>query len=189
MAQQDITSLGTKQVGRTITIRRSPDDLYRAWRSLGELPVFMGNVLSVVEQDHSARWTVRTKDGEETLETVITDDRPGRALGWKTVDGSQPTHAGSVMFAPSLQGKGTEVHVSLTWHTDDAELGGILSRFAEDPGTQLKDDLWRFKRLMETGHLPTTHGQSRGSAQEDDLREERAAPDDQSVFSEGIDGR
>ena len=94
------------------------------------------------------------------------------------------------MFARAKQGKATEVHVSLSWQVTDGGLGASLTRFTgDDPGTQLKDDLWRFKRLMETGHLPTTHGQSRGSAQEDDLREERASRDDQSVFSEGIDGR
>ena len=44
----------------------------------------------------------------------------------------------------------------------EAELAKILG---DDPGRQLKEDLWRFKQLMETGHVPTTEGQSCGHAQ------------------------
>ena len=36
--------------------------------------------------------------------------------------------------------------------------------FGRDPSAQIREDLRRFKRLMETGDIPTTEGQPHGTA-------------------------
>lgn len=187
MTSPDNTSPGNRHITRTITIARSPMELYEAWRSLDVVPVFVGSVMSGVGLGPSAQWPVRSAD--DTVDALITEDRAGRTIAWTTADGTDAAHSGSVTFAPARQGRATEVRVTLTW-ANEGPLGSSLMRMTgDDPGQQLKDDLWRFKRVMETGYVPTTHGQSRGHAQEEDLQEERALPVDQSVFAEGIDGR
>ena len=42
-------------------------------------------------------------------------------------------------------------------------LGAAVAKlFGEEPDIQIAEDLRRFKRLIETGELPTTEGQPRG---------------------------
>jgi uncharacterized membrane protein len=39
----------------------------------------------------------------------------------------------------------------------------VAQLFGEEPGQQLRADLRRFKRVMETGEIPTTEGQPSGT--------------------------
>ena len=54
-----------------------------------------------------------------------------------------------------------------------ARPGALLAKlFGEEPEMQIRDDLRRFKRLVETGEIPTTEGQSSGREEDAGKRSE-----------------
>ena len=82
----------------------------------------------------------------------------------RTLDGSEVVSAGSVRFKPAMGGRGTEVRVRLQYDPPGGKLGSTIAwMFGEEPSQTIREDLRRFKRLMETGEIPTTDGQPRGN--------------------------
>jgi uncharacterized membrane protein len=68
--------------------------------------------------------------------------------------------AGSVHFDPLPGDRGTVVKVTLKVDPPGGKLGAWLAwLFGQEPGVQVREDLRRFKRLMETGETPTVEGQ------------------------------
>jgi hypothetical protein len=56
-------------------------------------------------------------------------------------------------------GRGTEVHVGMSYGVPGRKLGEALARWAgEEPHQQLDDDLRRFKQVMETGEVVRSEG-------------------------------
>jgi uncharacterized membrane protein len=69
--------------------------------------------------------------------------------------------AGSVNFRET--DRGTDVRVHLQYNPPAGKLGAAVARlFGEEPNIQIREDLRRFRQLMETGEIPTTEGQPRG---------------------------
>jgi uncharacterized membrane protein len=93
----------------------------------------------------------------------ITEDRPGAALAWRTLDGAQVPNAGSVLFEPAPRGRGTIVRLSIHYSPVGGRLTAALAKLLrQDPQTQVQEDLRRFKQLLETGEIATTNGQPTG---------------------------
>ena len=54
--------------------------------------------------------------------------------------------------------------VSLDYIPPAGRFGAAVAKlFGEEPGQQVREDLRRFKQLMETGEVATTEGQPRGN--------------------------
>jgi uncharacterized membrane protein len=65
---------------------------------------------------------------------------------------------------PAPADKGTEVVVDMGYDPPAGALGDIISTLMGDnPAQVVTEGLRRFKRLMETGEIPTTEGQPRGT--------------------------
>ena len=163
---------GTRRVERVLTIRRSADELYEVWRDFERLPSFMHNLVSVTEDGRRSTWVVKAPGGTISWDAELTDERPPKRLAWRTLEGADVMHRGSVRFTPATQGIGTEVYVALEWDPPAGVLGAAVAKvLGDDPARQLKEDLWRFKQLVETGHVPTTRGQPCGHEQADNEKE------------------
>jgi uncharacterized membrane protein len=55
------------------------------------------------------------------------------------------------------------VHVNIQYRPPAGVIGAALARLLNPISSQLiKEDLRRFKSLLETGEIPTTEGQSAG---------------------------
>ena len=68
---------------------------------------------------------------------------------------------GSVNFDQTAHG--TVVRVRLQYNPPGGKLGSAVAwLFGEEPSLQVRDDLRRFKALLETGEVPTTQGQPSG---------------------------
>ncbi|HTW37341.1 MAG TPA: SRPBCC family protein [Steroidobacteraceae bacterium] len=149
----------------TMLINRSPEECYRLWRDLNNLPRFMESVESVrIESDTRSHW-IATGPGGLRLEwdSEIVSDTPNRLISWRSLDADVP-HAGAVHFDPAPGGRGTLVRVRMN---HGGAPGGAFSRLATRmlgrvPQLQIREDLRRFKRLLETGEIPTTRGQPSG---------------------------
>jgi uncharacterized membrane protein len=72
-------------------------------------------------------------------------------------------HAGTVRFDAAPGGRGTFVSVMMHYHVPGGRLAsGVARLLGKDPSRQMREDLRRFKSLIETGEAPTTRGQPSG---------------------------
>lgn len=153
---------GALRVKAAVTISRSPEDLYRYWRQLETLPRFMKHLESVqVLDDRRSHWVAKGPAGT-TLEwdADITEDRPNEVIAWRSIQGSDVNHAGSVRFAPAPGDRGTFVMVEMQYRPPGGMLGAaVATLFGEEPNQSVQMDLRRFKQVMETGEIITTEGQ------------------------------
>lgn len=150
---------------RSVTVGKSPAECYRFWRSLENLPRFMESLESVRQLDERrSHWVAKGPLGTRLEWTSeITADRPGEELGWRTLEDSGAANAGSVRFEPAPGGRGTIVRVSLHYSPLGGTLGaGLVRLLGHDPQSRIREDLRRFKQMMEAGEIPTTRGQPTG---------------------------
>lgn len=145
-------------VGRTVTINKSKDELYRAWRDFTKFPSFMENVDAVEDLgDGRSKWTIKAPLGSSVeVITRITDDRPGEVIAWKSEPDSHVETEGRVDFIEIAPGRGTGVRLTMRY-TPPAGLPGraIAKLLQREPNVQARRDLRRFKMLQETGEVAT----------------------------------
>ena len=152
-------------VEEVATINANPDALYAFWRRFTLLPRFMANVVSVAEiDDRRSRWIVKAPAGRTVQwDAEIINEIPGELIAWRTLAGADVVSAGSVRFIPLGAGRGTEVHVRLQYDPPAGKVGATVAwLLGHDPASAIREDLRRFKQIMETGEVPTTDGQPRG---------------------------
>jgi uncharacterized membrane protein len=152
-------------VTHTITINSAPDELYRFWKNLENLPLFMEHLESVSEvNERVSHWIAKAPAGVSVeWDAEIVDDQPERSIGWRTLPGSQVKHEGMVSFEPAAGGRGTIVRVDMLYVPPAGKVGVWIARmFGEEPALQVADDLRRLKQLLETGEVATTLGQPAG---------------------------
>jgi uncharacterized membrane protein len=156
---------GMRQVRKTVTIRRPLEELFDVWQELERLPEFMEHVESVTMHDGKSRshWVVKAPAGKTVeWDAMMSFERPGM-ISWRSLPGSDIRHEGEVIFAPAPEDLGTEVRVVLRYDPPGGSAGAKVAKmFGEEPAVQLSADLYRFKQLMEVGHIPSIEGQSHG---------------------------
>ena len=139
-------------VEESVTINRPVSELYRFWRNLENLPRFMTHLHSVVRiTDTLSRWQAKGPAGS-TVEwnAEIINEVPDQVIGWKSLEGSDVVSAGSVNFEPS--GTATRVRVRLQYSPPLGKIGDAVAKLmGADAATQIREDLQRFKGLVETG--------------------------------------
>lgn len=147
---------GTR-VEHAVTVNKPAADVYRFWRGFENLPRFMNHLESVKETGNGrSHWVARGPLGMKVeWDAEIVADEAGKVISWKSLDGSDVDTAGSVHFRDLGDGRGTEVRVNLKYDPPGGKVGTAVARlFGEAPDQQVRDDLQRFKELMETGRIP-----------------------------------
>jgi uncharacterized membrane protein len=153
------------EVVKTVTINRAPEEIYRFWRNLENLPCFMTHLKTVeVLDDARSRWTADSPaGGSVTWEARIVNEKENELIAWQSLEGADVRHWGIVRFRPAPGGRGTEVKVELEYEPIGGTLGTAVAKlFGEEPAQQVEEDLRRFKQMMEAWEVPTTKGQPRG---------------------------
>lgn len=139
------------RVEKTVVIDRSPEELYRTWRNFENLPHFMEHLEEVrVLDEKRSHWRVKAPAGTDVQwDAEIINEHPNEMIAWRSLEGADVDHAGTVRFQ-HVPG-GTEVRVTLEYNPPAGSVGAAFARlFREEPGQQLEDDLLRFKHLVET---------------------------------------
>lgn len=153
-------------VEHSLSINRSPEECYRFWRDLENLPRFMRHLQSVqVQDDTRSHWVAKGPAGALVeWDAEITEDRPGERLAWRSLEGADVPNAGAVTFEAAPGGRGTIVRVVLHYRPPaGGRFGALVARsLREEPRFQVREDLRRFKQVMETGEVATTEGQPSG---------------------------
>ncbi|HWP42436.1 MAG TPA: SRPBCC family protein [Blastocatellia bacterium] len=140
----------------TITINRPPEEVYGFWRDFQNLPRFMSHLESVrVIDGKRSHWVARAPAGMTVeWDAEIIEDAPNEVIAWRSLEGSGVPNAGSVRFSPAPGGRGTELRVQIEYEPPAGAIGAQIAKLTgEEPGQQLKGDLYRFKQVMETGEV------------------------------------
>ncbi len=155
------------QVEQAITVNKPVEEVYLFWHNFENLPRFMEHLKEVdVIDGRRSHWVAKGPlDANVEWDAEITDDRPNQTISWRSLPGSQVSNSGTVDFRPAPDGRGTEVHVLMEYNPPGGSAGAVFAKvFGEEPSTQVREDLRHFKQVMETGEVPSTKGQPRGSA-------------------------
>jgi uncharacterized membrane protein len=154
----------------SVTVNAPPDELYRTWRTLEDLPRFMKHVKSVRRTAPlESRWMAVTPAGR-TIEwsARITAEEEGRFLSWESLPGSDLVHRGFVRFRPAVGSRGTVVELEMRYEPLSGRPGAaIATLFGKGAELEMLEDLRCFKQLMEAGEIATNEGPSGRSPSED----------------------
>jgi uncharacterized membrane protein len=163
-AAQDSSSR-TSTTHAIFLVNASPDDAYRLWRNFSGLPRFMVHLKSVREvSGKRSVWVALGSDKREIRwNAEITEDRAGERIAWRSLPDSDVVTSGSVDFRADPQGRGTFVTVAVQYSLPGGSLtNGLATLLGKSPDFVVREDVRRFKQLLETGEVTTTRGQSHG---------------------------
>ena len=150
-------------VDEAVTINKPIGEVYRFWRNFENLPQFMEHLESVATREAGiSHWVAKGPAGVNVeWDARIINEVDNQVIGWQSLEGSTVATAGSVNFDETEHG--TRVRVHLQYNPPGGRLGAAVARlFGEEPNQTVREDLRRFKALMETGEIPTIDGQSSG---------------------------
>ncbi len=173
------TGSGAVRSQTGITVNRPPEEVYGFWRRLENLPSFMYHLESVQPTgDGRSRWVAKAPAGRTvTWDAEVVEDVPNELIRWRSLEGAEVPNSGSVRFAPALGGRGTQVGVELEVQPPAGAAGAAVARlFGEEPVQQIKDDLRRFKQVIETGEVLRSDGTPEGSRTQRQLFQREAQP-------------
>lgn len=146
--------------GFSVTIAKPRRELFDFWRDFQNLPHFMENIVQVAPSGSSDRsiWTIRgplrrTVD----VETEVVKEEDGRLIAWRSVEGSDIDTEGRVTFEDAPGDRGTRVSVTIAYKPPAGDAGRLVAKLTmREPEVQARQDLKRFKMLMETGEIATS---------------------------------
>lgn len=173
------TDDGAVRARTTITVNRPPEDVYRYWHRLENLPNFMYHLELVrADEDGRSRWVAKAPAGTTVeWEAEVVEDIANHLIAWRSLEGADVPNSGSVRFAPAPGGRGTEVTLEMEYEPPGRAMGAAVARlFGEEPLQQIKDDLRRFKQVMETGEVVRTDGSPEGTRTQRQFLQHEAQP-------------
>ena len=150
----------------SITIMKSPSELYGFWRDFRNLPRVMSYLERVDLIDGTrSHWVAKGPGGVSVeWDAEIVQDEPGEMISWRSVEGSDFCNRGSVRFETATAGRGTVISVQVTYRPPAGLIGAAVARLmGRSPAQAIKEDLRHLKQQMETGETPTIEGQPRGA--------------------------
>jgi uncharacterized membrane protein len=152
-------------VSASVVVARTAQECYEFWRDPTNMPRISPMVESVTVLDERiSRWCIKSPLGKSIeWDSKVTGEKPGERISWRSVDGGGLYHAGVVRFERATGGRGTLVSVSMHFRVPGGPAGlGLAKLLGSHPRSEIKEDLRRFKQLLEAGEIPTTRGQPSG---------------------------
>jgi uncharacterized membrane protein len=153
------------RVDKSVTIQRSPAELFEFWHDFENLPRFMRHLKEVRSDGKRSHWVASGPLGYSVeWDAEIHHEQPYEVIGWRSLPGSEIDCAGSVHFIPAnfvpqSSSYGTEVRVELKYNPPAGRFGAAIAKlFGADPEKEIEEDLHRFAELMEAGEVPTSKG-------------------------------
>ncbi len=138
------------QISRTIIVKASPEEAYRAWENFENFPLFMTYIKSVKKTgDRTSHWVMEGPLGrrvEWDAETTRLD--PGKRIAWNSKRESALKTSGQVTFNALPQGE-TEVNVTLHYDPPSGWAGDLVAELFGDSEKKLEADLQNFKAFIE----------------------------------------
>lgn len=158
---------GSSAVGRAITIDKPAAELWAYFRDFSNLATFMENVVRIeVKDPKRSHWVVKAPAGRTVeWDAVVTDEAEGRFIAWEAENADVP-NSGRVEFRDAGS-RGTVVHATIVYDPPAGTVGKLIAKmFQREPNMQARQDLKRFKQVMETGEVTTRARNQREFAEE-----------------------
>lgn len=117
-----------------------------------------------VDNRHS-HWTAHLPIGMGTIswDAEIKQERPDERIVWASLPDADIQNAGCVIFKDAPGERGTEIKVNINYRPPAGPLGRAAAALANPAFSKIiRNDIRRFKALVETGEIPTTKGQPTG---------------------------
>jgi uncharacterized membrane protein len=153
------------KVEKSVMVNRPAHEVYRFWRNFENLPRFMDHLESVTVIDETrSHWVAKAPAGTKVdWDAVIHNEIENELIAWRSLPGSDVSHAGSVHFTPVRDGNRTEVRVVLSYEPPAGKVGAAVAKLlGEEPAKQVEDDLRRFKQVVEAAEIPGNSRQPAG---------------------------
>ena len=144
-------------VREAVRVERPVADVWRFWRRLEHLPRFMTHLDRVTETSARQSHWVAAGPAGLTVEwdAEIINEVENEILAWRSLPGSDVVTAGSVNFDAVRGGRSTQVSVHLQYAPPAGKAGAFTaSLFGREPSQTIREDLRRFKQLLEAGEIP-----------------------------------
>jgi uncharacterized membrane protein len=136
-------------------------DVYQFWRRLENLPRFLLHLDSVRQTESGRSHWVATGPAGMRVEwdAEIINEVENQVIGWRSLPGGDVVTAGSVNFDAVRDGRITQVTVHLQYAPPAGNVGAfVASLFGRAPSQTIREDLRRFKQLLEAGEIARASG-------------------------------
>lgn len=164
LTKSDDTSVASEiHIEETITIDKSPAEIYAFWRDFTNLPRFMNNLETVTVLDSSrSHWVAKGPAGTRVeWDAEIYTEKENELIAWRSLENADVVNAGSVRFQESPDGRSTLVLVTMNYNPPAGKVGAtVASLLGANPAQLIKEDLLRLKEKLEARGKPTISGQT-----------------------------
>jgi uncharacterized membrane protein len=162
-AARESSGTGRIRVEASMAVNKPAAECYEFWREAGNFPKFMKNVEAA--QTNGDRTHLKVREGLATFEwdAEITEEIPNEAISWRSVNSAKLPNSGSVRFEPRLGARGATVRLAMEFDSPAAGLRGMADGFLKTIARhRVRENLRRFKSVIECGEFPVTKGQPSG---------------------------
>lgn len=166
------TETDVVEISKSVTINKPRAEVYAFWRNHENLPKFMQHLESVTEIDsRRSHWVAKMSTGNALTRALpavewdaeIVEEEENSRIVWRSVPGATVDNSGEVRFVDAPGNRGTEVHATIKYRAPEGIVGEAVAKLLNSTfGQMIKEDIRRFKRLLEAGEIPTLEGQPSG---------------------------
>jgi uncharacterized membrane protein len=146
-------------VHESIRLEKPLEEVYGFWRQIENLPRFMSNLERVTDLGNGrSHWVAKGPAGTSVeWDAEIINEIENKVIGWRSLPDSRVVTAGSVNFDRVRQGRTTQVSVNLQYAPPAGRAGALVAGlFSREPSQTIREDLRRFKQLLEAGEVPVS---------------------------------
>jgi uncharacterized membrane protein len=172
---------GDIEAKAAVTVNKPRGEVFAYWNNVENVATFMAHLESVRSLVAGrSRWRAVGPAGTNIeWETEITDCRPDELIAWQSAGDTAVPNRGQVEFRPAPGDRGTEVHVRLCYRPPAGKMGSaIATLFGAAADQQVRDDLRRFKQVMETGEVVRSGASPEGTLIQRRFTQRPAQPSD-----------
>lgn len=148
-----------------VTIGAPAERIFRFWRNVANLTrLFPGLERVAVDDAVRSTWTARVPGGGRVRwRSVIDKEQPDVLIAWRTLDGADLPHRGSLTLRAAPGDRGTEARLTIRYRPPGGRGGRtVAALLGVAPERQSREALRRLKQIMEVGAVSTIDGQPRG---------------------------
>jgi uncharacterized membrane protein len=139
-----------REVRETVDVMATPEEAYELWSRFENFPRFMRNVVEVRRTSANTwHWTIEGPLGQRIeWDALVITDVPGEAIAWRSIT-ADINHRGEVRFERTANGARVLAFMRLALPV--GPIGAIVAKLTKsDPGKMVRQDLRRFKQLIES---------------------------------------
>ena len=143
-------------VAAVVTVNKPVEEVYNFWKDPRNYALFMDHLESVHPTTGGlSHWKIKAPPGLSVeWDAEITQDIPNELIRWTSIDKSNVDSSGTVRFQKAPGDRGTIVSLHAEYKPKGGAVGARIRRlFSAIPKTHMKNDLRRFKQLMEIGEI------------------------------------